>query len=146
MKSRDAAGYTIERVRFADAEGAIRAIRTTVYIEEQQVPAALEWDGLDDACLHVLARDAAGEPVATARLLDDGRLGRMAVYRSWRGRGVGTALLEELLTVARERGLAEVWLTAQTRAIGFYERLGFRAHGPEFPDAGIPHRRMTRPM
>ncbi|MBI5490046.1 MAG: GNAT family N-acetyltransferase [Deltaproteobacteria bacterium] len=117
-------------------------IRREVYIVEQAVPPELEIDEHDDACVHVLARDAAGRPIGTGRLLDDGHVGRVAVVAAWRKRGVGAALVRRLIDLARERGMREVVADAQVRAIGFYERLGFSAEGGEFLDAGIPHRRM----
>jgi predicted GNAT family N-acyltransferase len=70
----------------------------------------------------------------------------MAVIRDWRKRGVGAAILERLIDCARKRGDPAVHLNAQTHAIGFYQRYGFVAHGAEFPDAGIPHRKMTREL
>ena len=66
----------------------------------------------------------------------------MAVLAAARGRGVGTAILRELLAAAKERGHAEIEISAQTHALGFYERFGFVAVGAEYPDAGIPHRTM----
>ena len=50
-------------------------------------------------------------PVATARLLDSGKIGRMAVLRKWRHRGIGTALLSHLINEATERGLEQVYLS-----------------------------------
>lgn len=120
---------------------ALRHVRTRVFIEEQKVPAELEWDELDHTSLHVLAL-AGDEPVGTGRLTPDGHIGRMAVMPSWRGRGVGAALLQHLMQVARARGDAACELNAQVSAVGFYERFGFRAEGEEFMDAGIPHRLM----
>jgi predicted GNAT family N-acyltransferase len=74
--------------------------------------------------------------------LPDGHIGRVAVIRHWRGKGVGTALMQAILREARRRGLPVVDLDAQVKAVEFYERLGFAAEGPEFMDAGIPHRHM----
>jgi predicted GNAT family N-acyltransferase len=72
-----------------------------------------------------------------------GKIGRMAVIKAWRGRGVGTALLKELLTEARARGLTHVLLDARVQALPFYEKHGFRAEGEIFLDAGLPHLNMT---
>lgn len=132
-------------IRIADwsmEQAAIRAIREKVFIDEQDVPVEEEWDGLDSDCLHLLAEDENGIPIATARMLDGGKIGRMAVYRNFRGQGVGRAMLETLLKIAQERGLTRVELDAQTRAMGFYRRSGFTPVGGEFLDAGIPHYRM----
>ena len=81
-------------------------------------------------------------PVGTARLLDDGHIGRMAVLRPWRRRGIGSRMLETLIEVARQTGKSGCALNAQTHALGFYERHGFVAEGGIFDDAGIPHRHM----
>lgn len=135
------------RVRIADWERereAMRAIRTPVFIVEQQVPQQVEWDEMDHLCVHALALDADGTPVGTGRLAPDGKIGRMAVLPEWRERGVGTAVLEFLLACARERGLKEVHLHAQSHATEFYVRHGFEAFDEEFPEADIPHRRMRR--
>lgn len=132
----------IRIVRWVDRESEIRAIRETVFMHEQGVPEELEWDGLDPVCEHVLAYDERGEAIGTGRLSEDGRIGRMAVLKPWRGRGLGRAILVALLERARKRSLARVSLAAQTYAIGFYEKYGFRATGDVFPDAGIPHQEM----
>jgi predicted GNAT family N-acyltransferase len=124
------------------AQAALRAIRMEVFVREQQVPEELEWDGLDETAFHLLARDTFGNPVATARMLPDGHIGRVAVMRPWRGKGVGTEIMRVMIHEAGRRRLHEVDLDAQVKAIEFYERLGFAAEGPEFMDAGIPHRHM----
>jgi predicted GNAT family N-acyltransferase len=118
-------------------------VRRLVFVEEQGVPEELEWDEWDARCVHVLARTSTGEPVGTGRLLPDAHIGRMAVLPRWRRQGVASAMLRELLAVARERGDDVVRLNAQTQAIPFYLRFGFAAQGPEFQDAGIPHRLMV---
>lgn len=122
----------------------IRRIRETVFVREQKVDPALEWDGVDSDCRHALAGFADTPPVATGRLQKDGKIGRMAVLPQWRGRGLGIAILEALIAAARQSGLDEVYLHAQTHALAFYERTGFAAEGPEFDEAGIPHRLMRR--
>jgi len=134
--------FTIEAARWPDDRPALRQVRETVFVQEQGVPLALEWDADDTTAQHLLARDPAGLPIGTGRLLPDGHIGRMAVLPAWRGRGVGTALLSGLLGAARARGLTQVILNAQCSAVPFYERLGFTAEGPIFDDADIPHRRM----
>ncbi|NMC68621.1 MAG: GNAT family N-acetyltransferase [Myxococcales bacterium] len=136
--------FALETTDWAAAEAELYAVRRAVFVEEQRVPRELEIDDLDPTALHLLARDAAGRPIGTGRLAADGRIGRMAVLAEWRGRGVGGAILERLVAAARQRGLEEVVAGAQVRAIGFYERHGFRVEGPVYDDAGIPHRTMRR--
>lgn len=113
---------------------------------EQGVTAELEWDGIDHACRHALAEDGEDRPIGCARLLPDGHIGRVAVLAGWRGHGVGDALLVRLMELARELGHRRVVLSAQTHALAFYARHGFVAYGPEYDDAGIPHRAMERPL
>lgn len=137
------------RVRMADWERereAMRAIRTPVFIVEQQVPQDIEWDDKDPLCVHALAMDADGTPIGTGRLAPDGKIGRMAVLPDWRERGVGTAVLDFLLDCARQRGIKEVRLNAQSHALEFYVRHGFEAYDDEFVEAGIPHRHMRRSL
>jgi predicted GNAT family N-acyltransferase len=134
-------------VSWQAGEPQLRAIRSTVFIQEQNVPEALEWDGKDVHATHVLARDAAGNTIGTARLLLHGNrahIGRMAVLKGWRKQGVGSAVLECVIAEARRRGANIAFLNAQTDAVAFYERAGFTREGEEFLDAGIPHFRMTR--
>ncbi|HSH57809.1 MAG TPA: GNAT family N-acetyltransferase [Halomonas sp.] len=116
-------------------------IRRIVFIDEQGVPRQEEWDGRDKECHHFLAL-LDGQPVGTARLLPDAHIGRVAVLAEARGQGVGVALMRAAIEAARRQGQPAVELAAQTHALAFYTRLGFEAHGPEFLDAGIPHRNM----
>jgi predicted GNAT family N-acyltransferase len=135
--------FSIRQVTWEEAAPQLRAVREAVFMAEQGVPAELEWDGLDPRCAHVLAQSGEGQAIGTARLTPDGHIGRMAVLAPWRGRGVGRALMEAVLAEARRRGLRRLALNAQTPARGFYRRFGFRQEGGEFPEAGIPHVRMT---
>ncbi len=114
-------------------------IRFEVFVTEQKVPAEIELDHWDAHCVHALAFGADGMAIGTGRLLPDGHIGRMAVRGRARGLGVGTALLRALMDEARRRGHREVVLSAQTHAVPFYEREGFRTEGEIYDDAGIPH-------
>ena len=124
-----------------DAEQ-LRQLRETVFIIEQQVSREEEWDGLDPDCLHVLARTPDGTAIGTGRLSPTGKIGRMAVLAPWRGQGVGSALLQALIDLAREKHMTRLYLHAQVSAIPFYERHGFIAQGPLFEEAAIEHRKM----
>ena len=135
--------FSIQQVEFRTTPG-IKAVREQVFIQEQHVPVALEWDGLDDEATHVVALNNHNQEIGTARLLQDGHIGRMAVLPPWRHQGVGSAMLQELLLIARQRQLSKVFLHAQTSAISFYEHHGFHVLGEEFMDAGIPHHYMER--
>lgn len=120
----------------------LRELRHEVFVLGQNVPEAREQDGQDSACQHVLARDEAGIAIGCGRIDAHDKIGRMAVREPWRGRGVGAALLRELIAIARARGAEVVHLAAQVSALGFYQRAGFVACGEEFMDAGMPHRMM----
>jgi predicted GNAT family N-acyltransferase len=138
-----AAPFIIRILSWSKAMPLARPVRERVFIEEQKVPRELEWDEWDEHCDHALALDGAGNPVGTARLLPDGRIGRMAVLKEWRGRGVGAALMEAMLEQARQRSITRITLHAQTHAAGFYRRFGFSERGEEFLEAGIPHVEMA---
>lgn len=121
---------------------ALRALRLEVFVGEQGVPEALEWDDLDTDSIHVLARDERGQPIGCGRLTPEHKIGRMAVHSTWRGKGVGVALLRELVARARALAWPDVALDAQIHALDFYAREGFVAEGDVFDDAGIPHQLM----
>lgn len=126
---------------------AARSVRRQVFIEEQGVPEAEEWDTADAAAVHFALRSD-GTVMGTARLIEeDGgwwRVGRVAVLPAARGRGGGRRLMETAVAFARARGARGIVLDAQVPVIPFYERLGFVAEGEPFMEAGIPHRRMSR--
>lgn len=134
--------FTVHIVSWHDAEPLLRAVRETVFMREQGVMADLEWDGLDEASRHVLALNARGDAIGCGRITPDAHIGRMAVLKEWRGRKVGTALLQALLDEAHRLGYAEVDLGAQVQALPFYRRFGFVAEGEVFMDADMPHRKM----
>jgi predicted GNAT family N-acyltransferase len=122
----------------------LSAVRQAVFIDEQGVPEALEWDEHDAVALHLLATASDGTPVGCARLLPDGHVGRMAVLPAWRGRGVGRALLAAATCAAQSRGHTCLRLSAQTHAAAFYAHAGFAAQGDEYEEAGIPHIAMQK--
>jgi len=136
--------FQVDRVTWKDAEDDLRTLREFIFIREQNVPPELEWDGKDEDCVHLLARDSKGRAIGTSRMTSDGHIGRMAVLRAWRNKGVGSTMLTALTTIARARQLPRVQLDAQIQAVEFYQRQGFNTQGLEFMDAGIPHKHMTR--
>jgi predicted GNAT family N-acyltransferase len=131
--------FRVRLVEWREDCAVLDALRHEVFVVGQGVPEALERDGRDPGCAHVLALSGAGEPIGTGRLLPDGRIGRMAVVASWRGRGVGAAMLVALMDEARRRGLAETHLHAQSHAKDFYVRHGYVVEGEEYLEAGIAH-------
>jgi predicted GNAT family N-acyltransferase len=158
-----AGGYAI---RVADERDLPRclAVRREVFVVEQEIPEPEEMDAYDAHAVHLLAVGPGDAPVGTARLLhgaparrkyaadgvDDDLtavLGRLAVGRAARGTGLGAALVRAVEDTARGLGLRQVYLQAQTSALGFYERLGYTACGPEFDEgSGIAHRAMRRAL
>jgi predicted GNAT family N-acyltransferase len=134
--------FNVEPATWPVDMGDLRAVRTEVFVVEQEVPEDEEWDELDETSQHVIARDANGRPIGTGRLTPEPRIGRMAVVRDWRGKGVGEAILRVLLENARSRHYRSIEIHAQSHAIAFYERAGFEAYGEEFDECGILHRHM----
>lgn len=136
--------FTIIVADWQQDQPALQEIRKQVFIQEQSVPVELEWDGLDEAALHLLAISENNEPIATARLLTDGHIGRVAVLSNWRKQGIGTAMMQAIIKQAEQLEYKQLKLAAQIQALPFYVRLGFEAYGDEFMDAGILHKNMRK--
>ena len=136
--------FSVQVIEYAAGSDDLQAVRETVFVQEQRVPAEMERDALDPQCVHVIARTQDGIAIGTGRLTPDHKIGRMAVLREWRGQGVGDAMLLALIEQARERGWREVALNAQASVITFYARHGFLPHGERFMEAGIEHLAMRR--
>ena len=133
----------IELLPWDSARELATPIRFEVFVGEQRVPAEIELDAIDAQCLHAVAF-VKETPVATGRLLPDGHIGRMAVLKPWRGRGIGSAILEHLVDAARRRGDRQIALSAQLHALEFYRAHGFRPEGEVYQEAGIAHQAMVR--
>jgi len=147
------AGEAMAEIRlgsWAQLGEAARQVRTEVFLQEQQIPVALEWDADDATAVHAVAYNRLGMPVATGRLLQPAatvaRIGRMAVTRVLRGSGLGRAILQSLMAAAAQRGDREVMLHAQRSAEAFYAQQGFVPRGQPFDEAGIPHIEMARAL
>jgi len=123
-------------------------LREEVFVIEQGVPLKIELDDLDDHALHFVALSGRAV-IGTARLVikgKSGKIGRMAVRKDCRGKGVGSALIDFIKGVARRRGLIRLYLHAQEPAVLFYTGFGFLTTGAPFVEAGIPHRKMVLKM
>jgi predicted GNAT family N-acyltransferase len=133
----------IELMTWDEARPHASPIRFTVFVEEQGVPRDIELDEQDAVSVHavVFEKDKA---VATGRLLPDGHIGRMAVLKDWRNRGIGGLMLQKLVERAKSRGDREVVLSAQVHAAAFYRAHGFVEEGSEYLEAGIRHQAMKR--
>jgi YbgC/YbaW family acyl-CoA thioester hydrolase len=146
-------GEAMARVKvgsWAELGAQAQAIRQAVFVEEQKIPAEMEWDSADESCVHAVAYNRLGLALATGRLLEHvpgvAKIGRMAVISALRGSRVGREVLEALMQAGRERGDREVLLHAQLSAEGFYTRAGFQRRGPVFDEAGIAHVEMVRAL
>ena len=128
---------------FREEEQSIRQIRSSVFVKEQGIPDEDEYDDSDNVCVHAIAWDE-GRPVGTGRLGDDGRIGRIAVIKRARGKGLAKAILLALEQHARKCSLHQLWAYAQVQALGFYEKVGYRIDGDEFMEDGIPHKRIYK--
>ncbi len=146
-RRRRAAETVVVRVGdWAQLGAAASTVRRAVFIEEQGIPAALELDARDADCVHAVAFDGNGTALATGRLLPDAHIGRMAVLAWHRRRGLGATILRALVAVAQGRGMPQLRLHAQSSAVGFYVREGFRTIGEPYEEAGIPHQTMVRDL
>ncbi len=131
----------IENANWERDQDELIKLRTLVFVDEQDVPASIEVDGLDPDCRHVKAL-IGKHYVGTGRLLPNGFIGRMCVIREYRNKGTGKAMLENLIQQAREAGYPQVLLNAQSYAIPFYLKNGFTIDSEEFIEAGMLHQRM----
>jgi predicted GNAT family N-acyltransferase len=135
------------RVTTAPDLAAALAIRHTVFVLGQNVPAELEHDAHDQTdATHYLAVAPDGTPCGAARWrpTENGvKLERFAVLAEYRNQQVGAALLTAVLQdVQAAHPRAEVYLNAQVAAVRFYERHGFGKVGAAFWEAGIEHYKM----
>ncbi|MGF1538711.1 MAG: GNAT family N-acetyltransferase [Elainellaceae cyanobacterium] len=133
---------TIQVVTYGEAKTEIQAIRCQVFQQEQGVSAELEFDGLDDDAVHLLAYDKT-YAVGTARMRNLGdrkaKVERVAVLAPYRGQGIGRRLMMAAIEHLRSQGVTAIKVNAQLQVKVFYERLGFEAEGGGFEEAGIPH-------
>lgn len=127
---------------WSNLQGDACPIRHEVFVIEQKVPVALEWDDMDAVCIHAVAYAESGQALGTGRLLPDGYIGRLAVKKIARGMGVGSEILQALMQQAKKRGDHVVLLHAQIQAEEFYQGHGFIREGEEFIEAGIMHIQM----
>jgi predicted GNAT family N-acyltransferase len=121
------------------------ALRVLVFVQEQGVPATMEYDEFDPMAEHAVVRNEAQEVVATGRLLSDGRIGRVAVRRDLRGEGLGKRVMQALIDHAQRHGVAGLHLHARCDASDFYRQFGFEESGQAFLEVGIRHILMVRP-
>ena len=134
--------FRIHNATWLHDKNNLKAIRRKVFIEEQAVPESMEWDEHDADSHHVLVYNTDDQAIACARLKKDGQIGRIAVLPDYRQHGIGAAILNHIIQHASEHGNGILFLHAQSHAVEFYERFGFRIQGDEFEEAGILHYKM----
>lgn len=128
--------------QWTDLETHAKLIRSQVFIQEQNIPEEDEWDEQDAISLHFVIYDVSTDsknPIATARLLPNNSIGRVAVLKEYRGQGVGRLIMQKVIEQAKFEKRAWLKLSSQVHAIQFYESLGFNMQGTEYLDCGIPH-------
>ncbi len=130
--------YSIIKAIWPEQADELKSIRESVFVIEQGVSSEIEWDGKDHLCQHVIAYSNTEQPIGTGRILPSGHIGRIAVNASWRGKGVGSAILKALIKLATD----SVYLNSQTHAIPFYQQFDFVPEGDVFMEADIPHQKM----
>ncbi len=142
--NRKSFAITIKRVSTQAELVEALTIRIRVFVQEQQVPAEIELDTDDQRAIHFLAIQS-GKAVGTARVVirqGNAKIGRMAVLKSYRRKGIGAALLKRAILLSKRLHTRRIYLHAQVAVIKFYQRMGFRAVGGMFDEAGIAHQKM----
>ena len=132
-------------------------VRREVFVEEQKVVLSEEFDHFDtlDAMnsgtvIHLIAR-LKSHTVGTGRLIltkdsfpDNhvAKIGRIAVRKELRRRGIGLALMSKFHEIACDMGFDGIVLSAQLKAENFYRTLGYRKQGRPYNEVGIAHQDM----
>ena len=134
----------VEIVKWIDGYAPLSMIREKVFIEEQKVTPQLEWDGRDEEAIHFLAyQDEKAIGCARAFVIENHmQLGRMAVLKEYRNKGIGSFLIEKAITTAKLNQLSKISISAQCHAINFYKKFGFEVTSEIYLDAGISHQDM----
>lgn len=130
--------FTIRTGRWDELQNDAKLIREQVFIQEQQIPVEDEWDAEDAISVHFVVYDQ-DQPIATARLLQNNSVGRVAVLKSHRGTGIGKLLMQKIIQQAKHQQREFLKLSSQVHAIQFYAGLGFNVEGEQYLDCGIPH-------
>ncbi len=123
-------------------------LRTEVFTMEQGVSMDIERDVHDTQATHILAK-VDDVPAGTGRIVfheNQGKIGRVAVLKKYRGHGIGFKICQELVEIARIQGAHRVILHAQIDAKDFYVKLGFVPVGDEFMEADIRHIKMEKSL
>lgn len=138
VKDKTMSQISIHAGSWQDLQADAKVIREAVFIQEQQIAPEDEWDAQDAVALHFVVY-IAKQAIATARLLENHSIGRVAVLKSQRGLGVGRVLMQHIIQMAKQQQRPWVKLSAQEHAIPFYQSLGFQVEGESYLDCGIAH-------
>ena len=134
--------YQVKHGRWDQLQQDAKLIRTQGFICEQGITEADEWDDQDVISQHFVIYDQ-DQPIATARLLQNHSVGRVAVVKAYRGQGIGQMIMLEIISYAQKQRLSVLTLSSQVHAISFYEKLGFTVQGNSYDECGISHIEMT---
>ena len=134
--------YRIKQGDWDQLQQDAKLIRTQVFICEQGITEADEWDDQDVISQHFVIYDQ-DQPIATARLLENNSVGRVAVLKAYRGQGLGQMIMLEIISYAQKQRRSVLTLSSQVHAISFYKKLGFTVQGNSYDECGIPHIEMT---
>ena len=141
---------TVKEIKNKKDQEKAQEIRYEVFVIGQNVPAELEVDEYESDAIHYLAF-LNNNPVGAARwrITEQGvKLERFAVLNEFRGRGIGSAMVEKILSDIKrdpEAGDKEIYLHAQMDAIPLYRKFGFVKYGDMFDEAGLMHYAMRLP-
>ncbi|MCU7800508.1 MAG: GNAT family N-acetyltransferase [gamma proteobacterium symbiont of Lucinoma myriamae] len=151
--------YYVQITHWTNHSDSLKSIREQVFIQEQNVPVELEWDGLDDKAIHILAETVTIDKqmtnkklaIGTARItlnktnaqFTTAHIGRMAVLAAWRGQSIGSKILQLCIDECKRLKATRIILNAQVNVIPFYQKAGFEITSEQFLDADIPHKQMT---
>lgn len=137
-------GLDIHVVKDKEELAQVLKIREIVFILGQNVDWEEEMDGLDDKATHIIAvLDGKAVGCARIRFIEDkAKLERIAVLGEYRRQGIGKAITDYMVEIARKKKVREAYMHAQIYANDFYEKCGFKARGKEFMEAGIAHKEM----
>ncbi|QHH99314.1 GNAT family N-acetyltransferase [Acinetobacter dispersus] len=137
--------YQVKQGNWDQLQQDAKLIRTLVFIQEQGIAEADEWDEQDAISQHFVIYDQ-DQPIATARLLQNNSVGRVAVLKAYRGQGLGQMIMLNIIDFAKQQGRAFLYLSSQVHAMSFYQQLGFVVQGDEYDECGIPHIEMRMPL
>ncbi|CAM4365275.1 hypothetical protein F901_00391 [Acinetobacter dispersus] len=137
--------YQVKQGNWDQLQQDAKLIRTLVFIQEQGIAEADEWDEQDAISQHFVIYDQ-DQPIATARLLQNNSVGRVAVLKAYRGQGLGQMIMLNIIDFAQQQGRVFLHLSSQVHAMSFYQQLGFVVQGDEYDECGIPHIEMIMSM